>query len=89
MLNLVFCGACTCGACTTVPVTNLHIELRASRQLKTIRVEVYASTYLQNKTIKLTLIHSLIDIRQSTLDTPFKVLYSSSIAWSLRQLHQI
>ena len=34
MLNLVFCGACTCTcACATVPVTNLHIELRASRQL--------------------------------------------------------
>ena len=36
MLNLVFCGACAaCAcACATVPVTNLHIELRASRQLK-------------------------------------------------------
>ena len=35
MLNLVFGagGACTC-TCTLPPVTNLHIELRASRQLK-------------------------------------------------------
>ena len=34
MLNLVF-GACACAAAATVPVTNLCIELRASRQLKT------------------------------------------------------
>ena len=37
MLNLVFgaCGACAC-ASSTVPVNNLHIELRASLQLKII-----------------------------------------------------
>ena len=35
MLNLVF-GAGAAGA-PTVPVTNLHIELRASRQLKIIQ----------------------------------------------------
>ena len=34
MLNLVFGGACT----PTVPVTNLHIELRASRQLKIVKI---------------------------------------------------
>jgi len=33
MLNLVF-GACGARGASTVPVTNLHIELRASRQLK-------------------------------------------------------
>ena len=35
MLNLVFGAG---GASCTVPVTNLHIELRASRQLKTLIV---------------------------------------------------
>ena len=34
MLNLVF-GA---GGASSVPVTNLHIELRASRQLKKIAI---------------------------------------------------